>query len=62
MKDIKLYDIFDRLFTALKKTFNNILYPIFSSWSYIYAYLRVDFSEDEHHTFAQNMDIVKQRS
>ena len=53
----------DRLFTAVKQTFNILSYPIFFSiCSYIYAHLSVDFSEDEHRTFAHNMDVLKQRS
>ena len=41
-----------------------MLYPIFSNLTdiYIYAYLIVDFSEDEYQNFVRNNDIVLQIS
>jgi len=67
---MKIYEIFDSLFTIVKEYYKITNKPIFSNLSIedtqihtcIYNYLRVEFSEDGNRNLAQNMDTGNQRS
>ena len=47
---------------TLKPTFSNLSLQYTETQIYIYDYLRVRFSADENHNFAQNMGMGNQRS
>jgi len=59
---MKIYLKCEELYTSAKTIVMILLYPIFSNLSYIYVYLILNFSKNEYHNFAQNVDTVHQRS
>ena len=59
---MKIYLKCEELYTSAKTIVMILLYPIFSNLSYIYVYLILNFSKNEYHNFAQNVDTVHQLS